>query len=473
MEYRIEMGKSRLTIGNHIDMQDLMEINEAERALHHWELPEGVYLAKDIVREVGTLLEAICIRLGDDFYAEALLDNVRASLALTGREAVLPLAELSQSDNAYNEILQQAQTVGETISDWAKEWFALKQGRKRYSIRTLRQLTLRSRCDQHLWTPEVVQVLMGPSGNAECMELFNEYLHQLILLRNSLLPFANWQEVPIPIGKGGVAAGLRFIEPAHDRFITRLIVRNMSQKEVVHLAQSLLAPEIEEAGYAFQYRYGIVLPAIIGDSTLSVARSLLRWHPAQLPIESSAAKNDSFGVAFHYSYEDYKKAPRSYIEVEKPAEFSVSRGGHVGIQAAIVPVAVEANRFRLSLRLLAGQQEYVVDVGQAARGYRYMYRSRRDVSQSKKAVQAEVGQNCRRMEYKALQLLELAGLIAGSSNISGGLCYVSAEENPLIFLALLGKLYPENVIFVSGSLATEAETEAGKGFGTKFLIYLS
>ncbi|MHA7966969.1 hypothetical protein ACX93W_22910 [Paenibacillus sp. CAU 1782] len=473
MDYRIVMGKSRLTIGSRIDLQLFMGINEEERALYHWELPEGVYLAKDIVREAGTLLEAICIRLGDDSFAEALLNNVRASLALTGREAVLPLAELSQSDHGYNEVLRQAQIIGETISNLAKEGFALKQGRKRYGSQTLRQLTLRSRCDQHLWTPEVVQVLMGPGGNAECMELFNEYLHQLILLRNSLLPFVNWQEVPIPIGKGRVAAGLRFIEPALDRFITRLFVRNMPQKEMVHLAQNLLAPEIEETGYAFQYRYGIVLPAIVGDSTLSVARSLLRWHPARLSSEPSTAGNESLSIPFHYSYEDYKKAPRSFIEVVKPAEFTVKREKHVGIQAKIVPVRVDKNRFLLSLRWVEGQQEYVIDVGQAARGYRYMYRSHRDDSQYIDEHQAEVGQSPHRMEYKALQLLELAGLVAGSSNISGSLCYVSAEESPLIFLALLGKLYPQNVVFVSGSQATEEETEAGKGFGTKVLIYLS
>lgn len=43
---------------------------------------------------------------------------------------------------------------------------------------------------------------MGPKGSPEIMQLFNEYLHQLILLRDALMPFENWEEVPIMILEG-------------------------------------------------------------------------------------------------------------------------------------------------------------------------------------------------------------------------------------------------------------------------------
>src|SRR6478752_77341 len=209
-----------------------------------WNLPSGVYRAKDIVRELNPLLEAIIVQLGEAADSKALLENLEANLAISGRESVLPLGQLSLNDMCGIELTEQAKSIGETLTRWASEFNSQQRALKEYGEVVLNSLNFRSHCDNHPWTPKVANLLLGSAGGPAVMQLFNEYLHQLVLLRDALLPFENWKEVPIPILDGRQTVGLRFLEPARDRFITQLIVRKIPNKEIVRFAQSLLSPDL-------------------------------------------------------------------------------------------------------------------------------------------------------------------------------------------------------------------------------------
>lgn len=455
------MGGGSLGLGSRIATEPWTGPSEAARSLPEWELPAGTYRAKDIVREAGTILEAVCVRLGDAAIAEPLLDNLQASLAISGREAVLPFASLALGDETKSEFVLQAQTIGASLARWAREFCAERTGWKRYGEKALGRLVLRSRCDQHLWTPETVSVLMGPAGSPEAMQLFNEYLHQLILLRDALIPFENWEEVPIPLGEKRQAAGLRYIESARDRFFTGLIVRKIPHREIVLFAQSLLCPELSPVGYGFQYGFGTVLPAAIGDAPASASKSLLRWHPAQLiPARENGAPA---AFAFDYAYDDYEAAPRSWIDSEKPQARTANGSARFRSEADLEPAAMDSSRVALSLRLSDGRGEYRIDLGQALRGHRYMYRpehGRDDAARLSEPARSGW------IVHSAADLLGLPGLVA---SCEGGVHYVAAEGNPIVLWALLGKLLPQNVIVIDGD-AEAAALRSGKRFGAKFLL---
>ncbi|MBP2115825.1 hypothetical protein [Paenibacillus silagei] len=476
MDYLIRMEGGTLRFGTQVDLKSEAVTGNSNtvRDLVKWDIPAGVYRAKDIVREAGILLEAVCARLGDAA-AGPLLRNLQASLAVSGREAVLPFAPLAAGEERKSLFLAQAEQIGTALSGWAREIYAEQPGRQRYGYDALLRLVHRSRCDQHLWTPEAVGILMGPAGSPEVMQLFNEYLHQLVLLRDILIPYENWGEVPLEIGEDHEVIGLRHIEPARDRFFTELIVKRIAHKEIVRFTQKVLCPELVPVGYGFQYRLGTVLPAAVGKSPVTAAPGLLRWHPAQILPGSEAGNTEA--VAFDYEQADYGAAPRSYIDSCAPGR--PNRDGanaaslHFRSAADIVPRMPPPGRASLELRLTAseGGREYRVDLGQALRGHRYMYRPGAAISTETESSPTSGSEgHSGWLEYEAADILDLPGLVDSSRD---SIYYVSAEGNTPLLLGLLGKLFPQNVVIIDGDGADEypGALRAGKQFGAKFLLH--
>ncbi|GIO90338.1 hypothetical protein [Paenibacillus lactis] len=447
MEYRIKIEDSSLRLGTRMDIETTTFRAVDSQKKQQWELPVGVYRAKDIVRETSALLEAVCSQLGDSAAAESLLRNLQSSLGVSGREAVLPLVLIASEDETKRPFLDQAQKIGNTLSIWAREYYLEKSAWLMYGEKALLQLVHRSQCDNHRWTPEVVSILMGPKGSPEIMQLFNEYLHQLILLRDALMPFENWEEVPIMIVEGDQAKGLRFIEPARNRFLTELLVKQMPHKEVVRFAQSFLSPELSMVGYGFQYRLGMVLPAAIGKP-ITATKSLLCWHPAHLLPYEKAGGADS--VVFDYAEGDYYSVTRSWIS-SRTSEQQNNNEASFKNEIDIVPEANEQGRVILNLRLSDGNYDYCVDVGQAMRGHRYMYRPEQiHVSAESTAWPARSAW----IEHSASDILGVTGLAAFDED---GVHYISVGGNPLVVWALLGKLFPLNVVVIIDEQADEVE----------------
>ena len=476
MDYLIRMEGGTLRFGTQVGPKSEAVAGNSKpvRELVKWDIPAGVYRAKEIVREAGILLEAVCARLGAAA-AGPLLRNLQASLAVSGREAVLPFAPLAADEERKSLFLAQAEQIGTALTGWARESYAEQPGRQRYGYDALLRLVHRSRCDQHLWTPEAVSILMGPAGSPEVMQLFNEYLHQLVLLRDILIPYENWEEVPLEIGENREVIGLRHIEPARDRFFTELIVKRIAHKEIVRFTQKVLCPELVPVGYGFQYRLGTVLPAAVGKSPVTAAPGLLRWHPAQILPGSEAGNTEA--VAFDYEQADYGAAPRSYIDSYAPGKPNGDKANaaslHFSSDADIVPRMLEPGRASLELRLTDSEgSEYRVDLGQALRGQRYMYRPEAIISTESESSTPTSGSEGLSgwLEYEAADLLGLSGLVDSSRD---SIYYVSAEGNTPLLLGLLGKLFPQNVVVIDGDGADEyaGALRAGKQFGTKFLLH--
>ncbi|MEH7294507.1 hypothetical protein V7134_29600 [Priestia megaterium] len=430
-----------------------------------WNLPSGVYRAKDIVRELNPLLEAIIVQLGEAADSKALLENLEANLATSGRESVLPLGQLSLNDMCGIELTEQAKSIGETLTRWASEFNSQQRALKEYGEVVLNSLNFRSHCDNHPWTPKVANLLLGSAGGPAVMQLFNEYLHQLVLLRDALIPFKNWEEIPIKIEEINNAKGLRFMEQAHTEFLSKLLGKRMSHKALVQFAQSVLSSGLTTVGYGFQYHLGTILPASLGAFPTTASRYLLYWHPVWTIVDDNF--DVSIPVSFNYEFQDYLSVPRSNAGDGRVVfQLDVPNQELENVHKAQLLTAGDQKNIVIQYRIQLGSNDFVVDLGQVFRGQRFMYRP---TMNSKSVSGAHSEKKAHFKEHHARDILETPGLITNEF----GTHFISARGNHLILWALLGKLYPENVIILN-SLSEEefeAANSTGKGFGAKFLIH--
>jgi hypothetical protein len=118
----------------------------------------------------------------------------------------------------------------------------------------------------------------------------------------------------------------------------------------------------------------------------------------------------------------------------------------------------------LELRLELSDEKCIsVDLGQISRGHRYSY----PIQNAPDKEITKFTQNY--LVYNPLNILQFEndGLLTAQE---GGL-HIIPVEDPLIVLALLGKVYPENVVLLpENEILCKAET-AGKGFEPKFVIW--
>ncbi|GMK41827.1 hypothetical protein PCCS19_48860 [Paenibacillus sp. CCS19] len=509
--YRISIGEHRLEWGSPIDIDKAAASKYSASSLFlsdqgewDWDLRPGIYYARDIVRQLDTLLEAISIRLGDAADAEALLRNIEASLALSGRESVLSIASNSNDIPSRAEISAQAEAIGQRLSSWAREFNSQRWALGHYKFDALSSLEIRSRCDHHLWTPRVTDLLMGPLGGPVVMQLFNEYLHQIVLLRDALLPFDNWEEVPIELRAGSSGKGLRYIENARVQFLTELLLKQVSHQSIVRLAQAFLSPSLSPVGYGFQYDLGTVLPAGLTNNLASAPKYLLRWHPvnttfsstirssaaaaiangtasaavqsiasAPVPLRSSESVGLSTSAAFVYAFDDYYAAPRSQVGQGDPVLFNErlndpyrpSLRTEAYLQAAPADTGGQPDRVHLQYELHINGTSFKIDLGQLLRGHRFVYTAQINLQHDPNTIHEPVSL----IVHTAQEILNQPDLVTSDK----GTHLITTGGDPLIQRALLGKLYPENVILLDHLDENElhAAYQAGKGFGAKFLIH--
>lgn len=490
-EYQLSWDNQTLTWGERLSFEAEWEAPLSgtavkrtlteEGAAWEWELSSGISKARAIVRDIGILLAAVRVRLGAADHLEALLHNVDASLALSGREATLPLSVFKMAeDDARSELTVQAKQIGNTITDWLREDALQNVAIKRYGQKALGHLELRSRCEQHLWTPDVAQLLMGPSGNPIVMQLYNEFLHQIILLRDALLPFSNWQEVPFDLKDVERAKGLRSLEQHRRQFLVELLTGTISHRAIVQFAQGTLHTSISGAGYGFQYRLGTVLPAGIGlpINGTDYPRSLLRWHPVWTVKTGNEPEPEA--IAFEYELNDYYSARSNLLDTtltnvdsdNRLLDVSDARLIIVESEQALADHEMEIRatpKYQLRLKLNSDSGAFEVDLGQAARGHRYLYRSSGTGVGEHLPPITDSGSEAAIQTVEAHQLLSLPDLVIAAE----GIYAIQTKGNPLLQWLLLGKLYPENVIAADERGWEDIQTSArtlGKQFGAKFVI---
>nr|WP_201784409.1 hypothetical protein [Nonomuraea pusilla] len=107
------------------------------------------------------------------------------------------------------------------------------------------------------------------------MQLYNEWPHQIVLLRDALVPFTNWQDVPFLI----TPSGLRYTEPARDAFLTELVVRQIRHSSIVDFARHVVTGTGGPRGHGFEAGCGAALPTVLDQPPLTATRHLPTWRP--------------------------------------------------------------------------------------------------------------------------------------------------------------------------------------------------
>ncbi|RAI85895.1 hypothetical protein DET54_12054 [Paenibacillus pabuli] len=472
--YQLHLKDKRIEWGNTIDVESLIgtypqdSIRTGENLAVDWKLPDGIYSAKEVVIELDKLLEAILAQLGEplDGNPSVLLDSLQANLAISGDLSSLPLGPLALKDKAGVELSVQAVRIGEQLVHWAREINSDKRALAKYGPETLGELEFRSHCYGHTLIPEAIAQVWGPAGGPKVMQLYNEYLHQFVLLRDALLPFANWEQVPFEVKEHKQFKGLRFLEPARKIFLTQLLGKELTHKAIVQYAQSVLSSGLTSAGYGFQYSLGTVLPAGLGESAGTAARYLLKWHPVQT-IEAEDTK-DIVAISFEYEYDDYYAALRSEAGAGIPASkdhFHISEDHSDLPSIARLLPNTESDRTTMRFSVeREGHASSSVDLGQLFRGHRFSYRPEKN-SRSKDAAVERPSTSI----HQVADILSHPGLV---TNTDAGVHFISTGGNELVQWALLGKLYPENVVLLDKGDQEELEAAlvSGKGYGTQFLV---
>ncbi|SHN48152.1 hypothetical protein [Cryptosporangium aurantiacum] len=343
---------------------------------------------------------------------DVLAAQIHATLGLGTRETSLPLAAGPDAAPAAREFAAQADTIGREIAAWTGA--ALDRLLADRTPFPAGPLVVRSHCDGHLLTHPATDLLMGRRGGPVTIQLYNEWLHQMVLLRDALLPFVNWQDVPLRV----TPTGLRHVEESRERFLAEVLFRQVRHTSVVRFARSVVTGAGGPDGYGFDTDGGTVLPAVVGASPLTAAKYLLRWAATAPGGEPATYINE---------IDDYYTAPRTLIEtLPGPGAAHALRGRVVAgpVREGIRTARVEVTR---------GTASASVDLGQALRGHRF-------ASRQGPAAGGDAGP-IRPVDGWAV--LSADGL---AWTEDGDVLVDASGQDDLVVLAVLGTLYPENVV---------------------------
>lgn len=363
---------------------------------------------------------------------EVLEDQIRATLALGTRETSLPLAIGPDSASAARELGSQAETIGRELASWATA--ALKRLLADRIPLPAGPLVVRSHCYGHLLTPPAADLLRGRRGGPVTMQLYNEWLHQIVLLRDALLPFTNWQDVPLLI----TPSGLRHTEPARDAFLTELLVRQIRHSSIMDFTRHVVTGTSGPAGYGFETGGGTALPAVLHQLPLTAPRHLLTWR-------TDPAAEDT--VTYVAEIQDYYAAPRTLVEDLPPAN---TASGPLTARIITGPITDGIRTARIEIAH-EGTTAHV-DLGQSLRGHRFAHRP----DQATGAAHSVAAPRTANV-WSALHAPGLVWTQAGDVTLD------ATGQDDLVVLALLGQLYPENVTLRAAGRSAARTTSDGTG----------
>ncbi|MFH8989337.1 hypothetical protein [Streptomyces sp. NPDC017940] len=362
-----------------------------------------------------------------------LEEQIHATLALGTRETSLPLLVGPDSAPAARELGAQAERIGQELASWSTA--ALERLLTDPAPLPAGPLVVRSRCYGHLLTPAATDLLMGRRGGPVTMQLYNEWLHQIVLLRDALLPFTNWQDVPLTV----TPTGLRHTEPARDAFLTELLVRQIRHTRIVDFARHVVTGTSGPDGYGFAAAGGTALPAVLDRSPLTAPRHLLTWRPDQATDEPLTYAADD-PVTYVAEEADYYTAPRTLVEHLPP---TTAPAGPLTARRAPGPTTPDGAR-TAHIEVTDGTRTVHVDLGQALRGHRFAHRPDPAVGDAT-AYGAHAGDSLPEDSPRTADIwaaLRAPGLVWTRA---GEVTLDATGQDDLVALALLGRLYPENV----------------------------
>ncbi|KAJ5660840.1 uncharacterized protein N7484_000212 [Penicillium longicatenatum] len=239
-----------------------------------WQFLPGIYTPRQFIAQLAVIPESILVQLGPDDASskqtsrDILMDGLRSSLSQEGRESTLPLPDWKSA--TPSEMTQQAKNIGDTLLQYALE--------DNYSVAGIADLKVFSPCEGHKWVPPAGQLLRSSRGSPILMMLYNEWLHQITCLRDSLLSFENFKEVQLDLSDPS-HRGTRRMESFRDSYLFSIRAQTHTDADILEAAKVLTAPTLPQGGYGFQYSRGTVLPAAL--FTQSETR-LLRYFPVHV-----------------------------------------------------------------------------------------------------------------------------------------------------------------------------------------------
>ncbi len=380
--------------------------------------------ARAFVSATVLLLQGV-LQAGPTIDPALLVDQLSATLSRDTRESSFPIR--LGSGRAAAELASQADRIGPTLVGWVADDLRAVLSHPR-SL-PAGALVVRSHCDGHLLTRRAAQTLLGPPGGPVAMQLYNEFLHQLVLLRDAMLPFTNWADVPFPVD----ARGLRRTEEPRMAFLAEAAYRQVRHSSIVRYARHVLTGSDGPAGYAFTYPAGSALPAALSGPLLACPAHLLSW---------SSQRSTSRVTTWACAAADYDATPRA----ELAALAGSPATSEWPVRVRLVVRDRDAGSATASLRLAQGPgaAEVEVDLGQALRGHRYAARPDGPTGAGVGQQPDTAGPGIRVSPWPLLAADALAGADAG-------LWVVPAAGLPhLVQLAVLGRLYPRRVLLQSG-----------------------
>lgn len=432
------------------ESQSSISLSNASLDLGTWDLPRRRATIREIVEALDPLLEAVRLQLGPGANRDALLDQLHGTLGFASREASLPLAHIAADDILRRDLAARARSISDYLVRTVREVNEAGISIERHGEPWFHRLLFRSRCDGHLWRPDVTTQLTGPHGGPHVMQLYNEWLHQIVLLRDSLIPFANWESLPVPLDRLSGARGLRALEPARGRFVGDLLTKQVENVTILRMAQAVFGIEDEDNSYGFSAGGITVLPSSVGADIEMSNKALLSWRDAAIP-----GLPTSEPVRFRYATDDYFALPRSEIGAGTASPKSVAATARldarrIGDSNALVDIVVAI-----------GNETFRIDLGQALRGHRFSYRA---TTEERTIRPAADGQGAAAFHDLA-ELFSLPALATAGQ----GTHVIQRSADPLVDLAVLGKIYPENTI-IRGNASWEAVHRSGKQYGSRFVL---
>ncbi|MFG2583063.1 hypothetical protein [Streptomyces malaysiensis] len=362
-----------------------------------------------------------------------LVAGLAASLDLAGPYATTRLDVPATGNAARAELTASAAAAAELIMDLVQAGTGSGGGR--------RVTDLRSPCVGYGWTPSVVEWLMGPAGGHPARNLYNEWLHQLVLLRDALIPFDRHGETRLLV----TAEGLRRIADERDRFVLELTTRRIAHRSVVRFAAVAAVGGPGPArlsAYGFQWPGGSVLPAVLSRGDLLAPRYRLAWSP------EAVLDDEEQPLFFVPAAADYLELPHRDLAALPPEEPATGRP----VTARLVRGESAADAGTVTLDLEAesagpARGPWRVDLGQALRGHRYALRP---------DAAAEPGPPPETTVVEGRRLLPEPALFTARTGryrlLTGG--------EPLPALAVLGRLHPDGTVLYAGEDRAAVESTA-------------
>ncbi|KAL5364061.1 hypothetical protein BJX96DRAFT_167989 [Aspergillus floccosus] len=347
-------------------------------------LKSGFHTPCQLVEGFAPLLDTVVFRLGpgppNARPARAqLLNNLVANLDTNTREATLRLPNTYLVDSRQ-EIAEQARRIRQTL--------------------VYPGLYLRNPCEGYLLIPPNVDFIFRRRSQS----------HLMVLLRDALLPFKNYEDVIIP------------------------------------------------------YAYGLVLSAFLAGGLTPFY--LVQYIPAKL-LDDALEGVISAGT-------DKTSVLQSVASVAYPVanDFGTLTFGVQSISIGVVrptPASLPAVR-QLELQIQQDNGKCVsVDLVKVARGHRYAYQTS-GASESATSANGTQGATSIVLHDAASVLLETGHDDSLVTAHNGGL-HVIPMQDPAVALALLGKIYPGNVVLLPASNDFAQAEKAGKGLEPKFLLW--